>query len=162
MKSPRRKPLGGRAGRRSLCLVAPLAFVLGLGACDSLSLSREPETARIRIVSDDVSEVSLVTSRWFVEVADPDCVGCPSAIQLVVGDTTTVSLPFEETYPLTARLQFFAEAQPSAGVPVRLSMKAWVDDREWYNGSRTLEPEDANGEPETLRFVYQYTRARLP
>lgn len=162
MKSPRKDPLDRSLGwSAARSLVVP-TIVLLLAACDSLSLSREPETARIQIDSSDVSEVSLVVSRWFVEVADADCTGCPSEIQIVVGDTSVVSLPFEQTYPLSARLQFFAEARPSADVPVNLSMKAWVDDREWYNGRRTLRPEDEDGAPETIRFVYQYTRARLP
>lgn len=162
MKSPCRNSLGKPLGRSSArSLVAP-TMVLLLGACDSLGVGGEPNSTRIRIESADVSEVSLVTSRWFVEVADEDCAGCPSHIQIVVGDTSVVSLPFERTYPLSTRLQFFAEAWPSADVPVTVSMRAWVDDREWYNGSRTLRPEDEDGAPETLRFVYQYTRARLP
>lgn len=162
MKPPHRKsPSRSRSPHRSLRLVLPVAGLV-LGGCDSLGLNQEPETARIRISSNDVSEVTLITSLFFVEMADPDCAGCPSVIQLIEGDTAAVSLPFDKSYPLNYRLQFFAEAYASAEVPVTLSMTAHVDDREWYNGSRVLQPEDDDGMPETIRFVYQYSRARLP
>lgn len=161
------KPLHGKfqggSTRPSWTLLATsLAAVFLLGACESLTLRGEPETARIRIDSDDVSEVTLVTSRFFVELADPDCPTCPTTIQLVQGDTSSVGLPFERTYPLNYRLQFFAEAYSSADVPITLSMTAYVDDREWYNGSRILQPNAGDGMPETLRFVYQYNQLGAP
>ena len=162
MRSLRRKSQGRSAGERwAFFLAAPAALVL-LGACESLILSREPEAARIQIDSNDVSEVTLITSKWFVRVADPDCPACDPDIELVESDTTVALLPFTGTYPFNFRLQFYAEAFPSAQVPVTLSMTAHVDDREWYNNSRTLQPEDEDGMPETLRFVYQYTQARVP
>ena len=35
-------------------------------------------------------------------------------------------------------------------------MKVFLDDKEWYNDSRLLVTENADGERETLRFVYRY------
>ncbi len=139
------------------------ASVMLLGACDALTLDREPEIAHLEINSSDVSEVVLVTSQWFVEVADPDCpdTGCNTLIHLVAADTTTVSLPFSASYPFNSRLQFFAETYPIELEPVTLSMTVYLDDEEWYNDSRLLVPEDADGDRETLRFVYKYNIATL-
>ena len=150
-------------GRRSRLWTILAGSVILLG-CDALILDREPEVAHLEISSSDVSEIVLVTSQWFIEVEDPDCptAGCNRLIQLVRADTTTVSLPFTQSYPFTFRLQFFAEAYPVDPVPATLAMKVHLDDEEWYNNSRRLIPENADGERETLRFVYKYAVARLP
>jgi len=145
-----------------LWLVA-IAVVAGLAGCESLTLRREPETARIKIESTDVSQVTLITSQWFVQVADEECgPQCPQKIELIAADTADVSLPFERTYSFNSRLQFFAETFPVVREEAEVSMLAHVDDREWFNSSRTLQPEDEEGLQETLRFVYQYSRATLP
>ena len=151
----------GRSVRRSAVFAAAVLLVTG---CDALTLDREPEVAHIELDSSDVSEVVLVTSRWFVEVPDPECpnVGCNPVIQLVEADTNVVSLPFTESYPFNFRLQFFAETYPTTLVPATLSMKVHLDDEEWYNDSRRLAIANADGERETLRFSYTYHIARLP
>ena len=148
----------GAATRRARLLTVLAGSVVMLGACESLTLDREPEVAHLEINSSDVTEVVLVTSRVFVELADPECptAGCNTIIQLVDADTTVVSLPFAQSYPLNSRLQFFAETYPEALVPATLSMKVFLDDKEWYNDSRLLVTENADGERETLRFVYRY------
>lgn len=146
-------------------LVALLAFPVPLlGACDALILDREPEIAHLEIDSSDVSEVVLVTSKWFLDVPDPDCegAGCQAIIQLVESDTTTVPLPFSASYPFDFRLEFYAETYPVTPVRATLSMKVHLDDEEWYNDSRLLVPQDSEGERETLRFVYRYNYAALP
>ena len=150
-------------GRRSRLWPALGGTVILLG-CDALILDREPEVAHLEITSSDVSEIVLVTSQWFIEVEDPECptAGCNRLIQLVNSDTTTVSLPFTQSYPFTFRLQFFAEAYPVDPVPATLAMTVHLDDEEWYNNSRRLVPENADGERETLRFVYKYQVATLP
>ena len=38
-------------------------------------------------------------------------------------------------------------------------MTVYLDDEEWYNDSRLLVLENADGERETLRFVYKYNDA---
>lgn len=133
-----------------------------MAACESLTLRREPEIARIEIESSDVDEVKLITADWFVLVADPNCPACESDVRLVNSDTSVVALPFEQTYRFGPRLQFFAETYPVVREPVMLSLRAYVDGAEWINASRLLRPEDDNGRQETLRFVYQYSVARLP
>lgn len=133
-----------------------------MAACESLTLRREPEIARIEIESSDVDEVNLVTADWFALVADPNCPACESDVRLVNSDTSVVALPFEQTYRFGPRLQFFAETYPVVGEPVMLSLRAYVDGAEWINASRLLQPVDDNGRRETLRFVYQYSVARLP
>ena len=147
----------GAATRRAPLLAVLLATV-GMVGCESLILDREPEGVHLEISSSDVSDVVLVTSRVFVEVVDPECptAGCNTIIQLVDADTNVVSLPFARSYTFNSRLQFFAETYPEALVPATLSMKVFLDDREWYNDSRLLVTENDDGERETLRFVYRY------
>ena len=149
--------------RKPACIgvLAALGTVLAAG-CETLFLDREPSVAHLELSSEDVSELTLVTSQWFVEVQDQECLeagnlGCPTEIQLIVSDTTTITLPFSRSYPFTPRLQFFAEAYTVPAVEATLSMKVHLDEEEWYNDSRRLLIENADGEQETLRFVYQYT-----
>lgn len=164
MKNRIRQSPESRAFSRRPRLWSILAGTVILLGCDALILDREPEVAHLEISSSDVTEIVLVTSQWFIEVEDPECptAGCNRLIQLVKSDTTTVPLPFTRSYPFTFRLQFFAEAYPVDPVPATLAMKVHLDDEEWYNNSRRLAPEDADGERETLRFVYKYQVARLP
>ncbi|MCY3612830.1 MAG: hypothetical protein OXH51_14985 [Gemmatimonadetes bacterium] len=139
-------------------LVAAIAgTVVMLGACDALILDREPEIAHLEISSSEVSEVTLITSQWFVELEDPECPQCARLIHLVAADTTyNASLPFSRSYPFTSRLQFFAETYPTELRPATLSMTVYLDDEQWYNDSRRLVLENEDGERETLRFVYKY------
>ena len=63
----------GAATRQAILFAVLAGSVVMLGACDSLILDREPEVAHLEISSSDASEGFLVTSRFFVEIADPDC-----------------------------------------------------------------------------------------
>ena len=60
------RPLKGSLGRLAL---ASTAMWLSSG-CETLFLDREPEVAHLELSSTDVSEITRVTSQWFVEVAD--------------------------------------------------------------------------------------------
>lgn len=148
--------------RRGTARVAAAVVALILSACDALTVSSEPEVARIKIDSPDVTEVTLITADWFTYVGDPGCPACEAGVQLLRSDTSVVSLPFERTYRFTPRLQFFAETFPVEREPAFLTLTAYIDGREWLNSSRTLQPETEDGGRETLRFVYQYTIPRLP
>ncbi|NNF27061.1 MAG: hypothetical protein HKN73_07575 [Gemmatimonadetes bacterium] len=140
-----------------LLKLAALLVMTGTAACESLTLRREPEIARIRIDSPDVDEITLVTSQWFLRVPDPECPdACVRLIELVEADTVTIALPYDQQYPFDFRLQLFAEAYTVTPVAANVSMLVHVDDREWMNDARTLQPDDGNGEQETLRFVYEY------
>jgi len=145
-----------RVAQRARLVTVFAGSVVALGSCDALTLDREPEVAHLEISSSDVSEVTLITSHWFVEVEDPECPECAALIHLVEADTTTVSLPFSESYPFSSRLQFFAETYPTELRAATLAMTVHLDDEEWYNDSRLLVLENADGERETLRFVYKY------
>lgn len=165
--------VGLRDGPRGTSRVLPSLFVALAGAiwltagCDTLFLDREPDEAHLELSSTDIDQITLVTSQWFVEVADQECIdagnlGCPTTIQLIAADTSTVSLPFARSYPFNSRLQFFAEAFTTPPMEATLSMLVHLDDEEWYNDSRTLLVSNADGEQETLRFVYQYNVLTLP
>ena len=157
----------GQVCRRSFRSIVVAGAAVAVVGCESLTLDREPETAHVELTSTDVGTVTLVTSRWFIEVEDPECEvpgdpGCPQRIQLVEADTNTVSLPFKQSYDFDFRLQFFAEAYTTPPIEATLTMRIHLDDDEWYNDSRRLLPVNADGEQETLRFVYQYHNLRLP
>ena len=147
--------------------LAPLAGVTLLFAgCEALTLDREPEVAHVELDSPDVSRLTLVTSQWFIDIEDPECEipgdpGCPRRIQLVEADTSTVSLPFMESYPFTFRLQFYAEAFTNPPVEATVAMKVHLDDEEWYNDSRLLVTMDSDGEQEKMTFQYQYHQPRF-
>ncbi len=147
-------------------LVVAAVAALALAGCDALTLDREPEVVHLELDSPDVSRVTLVTSRWFIEVEDPDCPNpgnpeCPTRPQPVEADTVLASLPFSQSYPFDFRLQFYAEAYTDPPVEATLFMKVHLDDEEWYNDSRMLTA-GGDGEQEKMRFVYQYHHLRLP
>ena len=154
--------------RRPLRRLAALAGVTLLFAgCEALTLDREPEVAHIELDSPDVSSVTLVISRWFIEMEDPECEnpgdpGCPTRTQLVEADTSTVSLPFEQSYDFDFRLQFYAEAFTNPPVEATVAMKVYLDDEEWYNDSRFLPLMNDDGVQESIKFQYQYHTLRLP
>ncbi len=145
--------------RRAATLVAVAALLPLGGACDSLILRSEPEAARIRIGSPDVETVIVVTAKRFAYERDPDCAECPPVVRPVNSDTLTASVPFDRTYALDSRLQFFAETYATGTEPVTLSMTAYVDGTEWSRSTRVLRPRNESGEPETIQFVYEYSRA---
>ncbi len=134
-----------------------LTLIVGTSACESLTLRREPENVRVQIDSPDVDEITIVTSRWFLRVPDPECPQCVALVQLVEADTSIAPLPYSQRYPLDFRLQFFTEIFTVDSVAANVSMVIHVDDREWYNDGRTLQPDGGeDGNRETLRFVYEY------
>ena len=154
----------GRPCRR-LAVLSGVA--LTLAGCDALTLDREPEVAHVELDSPDVSSVTLIISRWFIEIEDPECEnpgdpGCPTRTQLVEADTSTVSLPFAESYPFDFRLQFYAEAFTNPPVEATIAMKVHLDDEEWYNDSRFLPLTNDDGVQESIKFQYQYHNLRLP
>ena len=152
----------GAWGIGRLIKVAVLLVMTGTAACESLTLRREPENVRVRIDSADVDELTLVTSRWFLRVPDPECPeACVRLVELVEADTVTISLPYDQQYPFNFRLQFFAEAYTVTPETANVSMLVHVDDREWMNDARTLQPDDGEGGQETLRFVYEYNQLGL-
>lgn len=141
------------AARRlaTVLLVASAASLLG--ACDWLRGTSEPETVRLTIASDDVTQVRLVTSFLFSQLEDPDDPFGEPLIELLESDTTVVQLPFEQTYLFTSRLQVFLEVLPPE--LATLAMEVFIDDREWFNDFRLVDP-NADPRPEVMRFIYTY------
>ena len=163
MKSQYTKSASRPFGRFAVLAGAALLF----SGCEALTLDREPEVAHVELDSPDVNSVTLIISRWFLEVEDPECEnpgdpGCPTRTQLVEADTSTVSLPFAESYPFDFRLQFYAEAYTNPPVEATMAMKVFLDDEEWYNDTRFLPLANDDGVQETIKFQYQYHNLRLP
>ena len=71
-------------------------------------------------------------------------------------DTSSVSLPFERTYQFTERHEFFLETYPPEGEEATLTLRVLIDEEEWYNDFRRLLPANAEGDRETLQFVYKF------
>ena len=148
---------------RPVTMAVAVLSIFVATACDTLTLGGEPESVRLRIESPDVNEITLVTSRWFLRIPDPECPQqCVPLIETVEADTTTVSLPYTQRYPLDFRLQFYTLAYPVVPQTATLSMLVHVDDEEWYNDSRTLQPIGTEGDQEKLEFVYEFNRLGPP
>lgn len=144
-------------------LGGPAAFLLAflLGACESLFLDSERDAVTVRIESPDMGSAEVVTSRFFLRISDPDCPSCPASIQLVQADTVAPALPFQQTWELTSRQQFFVETYPALQDTATLSLRVVIDGRTWFDDSRTLAPAGPDGGAETLRFVYQFREPTL-
>ena len=108
---------------------------------------------RLLIESDDVTQVSLVSSFFFSQLENPDDPLGEPLIELLESDTTLVQLPFEQTYLFTPRLQVFLEVLPEE--IATLAMEVYIDDTEWFNDFRTVDP-TPDPEPEVMRFIYTY------
>jgi len=133
-----------------------------VGACDWLAGVSRPEELRVQIQSEDIDSVTLVTSAFFLAITDPGCIECEAIIQLVESDTSIVRLPYDQVYAFTSREQYFVESFPTIPVETALSMRVSIDGRDWFDDFRTLLPDGDEGEPETLRFVYQFAELRIP
>ena len=134
-------------------------IVLSIGACEFLTGVHIPDQVSVEIGSSDVSNVTVVQSYHFLMIPDPECPedpSCPSVVYLVNSDTSSMTLPFERTYPFTERHQFFLETYPPEGEEATLTMRIMIDEDEWYNDFRKLLPADEDGDQETFQFVYQF------
>ena len=134
-------------------------IVLSIGACEFLTGVHIPDQVSVEIGSSDVSNVTVVQSYHFLMIPNPECPddpSCPSVVYLVNSDTSSMTLPFERTYPFTERHQFFLETYPSEGEGATLTMRIMIDEDEWYNDFRKLLPAGEDGDQETFQFVYQF------
>ena len=134
-------------------------IVLSIGACEFLTGVHIPDQVSVEIGSSDVSNVTVVQSYHFLMIPNPECPddpNCPSVVYLVNSDTSSMTLPFERTYPFTERRQFFLETYPPEGEEATLTMRIMIDEDEWYNDFRKLLPAGEDGDQETFQFVYQF------
>ena len=134
-------------------------IVLSIGACEFLTGVHIPDQVSVEIGSSDVSNVTVVQSYHFLMIPNPECPddpSCPSVVYLVNSDTSSMTLPFERTYPFTERRQFFLETYPPEGEEATLTMRIMIDEDEWYNDFRKLLPAGEDGDQETFQFVYQF------
>ncbi len=134
-------------------------IVLSIGACEFLTGVHIPDQVSVEIGSSDVSNVTVVQSYHFLMIPNPECPddpSCPSVVYLMNSDTSSMTLPFERTYPFTERHQFFLETYPPEGEEATLTMRIMIDEDEWYNDFRKLLPADEDGDQETFQFVYQF------
>ncbi|MDH5588670.1 MAG: hypothetical protein OEZ65_07110 [Gemmatimonadota bacterium] len=131
--------------------------VAALSACDALVPGGEPDAITVEIRSTEVSEVALVTSTNFVFTTEPGCMeACQTSLQVLLADTTTVTVPFQRRYPFTSSLRYLVETYPLNGVTAAVEMRVFIDDEEWFYESRTLMPADSISDQETLLFTYEF------
>lgn len=126
-------------------LVAGLLFVTG---CDWVTKS-SPETARLRLEGTPDVEVRLVTSTDFL--TGTKGVSGETTVSFLQADTTTVSLPFEQTYDIEEDQRFVARAirvDPGAD---ELVMRGWVDGDPKYNRTGSPAPPDT-----VVQFIYVF------
>lgn len=116
-----------------------------LGACTE----EEPEQALIRLDSPDRTQAVLVTSTDFTVQG--------GTTTLIQADTVTVSLPFEQVYPLGSPARFYSYASFGDSLPATLALTIFIDERQWFADSRRLN----DPEPAGLEFTYRWSTGLL-
>jgi hypothetical protein len=134
-----------------------------LAGCETLTGVSEPEELHVIVDSDDVATVTVITSRYFLQIPDPECPDtCEPTIQLVTSDTAQQSVRYEQRFRFDSRQQYYVETYPAVEQVATLSMRIDIDGDVWYDDFRQLEVVGQDGKRESLRFVYQFREARVP
>jgi hypothetical protein len=101
-----------------------------------------PDTARLELTGAGASSMELVMSTDFL-VVNGD-------LSFQDSDTSTVTLPFGETYPLGAPARIYLRARNVQDQALAFTMRVWIDGESWYDESRDLEA------GEDFEFLYRY------
>lgn len=144
--------------------IHPLQIVVAAGlllaaGCDWLRPGGPPDEAYVEIMTEDVSQLTVVISQNFYRFQDESCIeepDCPVHLVLEQADTLVVSAPYSSAIEFTDRHQLFIETHPLDEVEAEVGMTVKIDGRDWYEDLRILSPENEDGERDTLRFLYQY------
>lgn len=145
----------GRTGSgtcsRAPSLLSLCAFALtALWSCGWFE-DPTPDEIRVRM-EGDVSELRLVTSTRFV--ASTSGTG-RVRVQMFEADTTTISLPFDQTWDIRGDQRFVLLGTPSDSAAVSVRLRVNVDgDSEFDGRIQTL----AN---EPIQFVYLFNQQIL-
>ena len=145
--------------------LVPVALALAGAACDDLGLNAEPQQLAVEVETVGAERIMLVTSTNWVYSEDPACdpagPGCPQVLRVLQADTTTVPAPYRQTLRFTNDYRYLIEVAPAGGVTATVRMRVDIDGRRWFDEARQLSPAGADGEQETLQFVYQWRRPTI-
>lgn len=124
-----------------------LVPALLLGGCIFFEDEGRPDRARLDLEGGGSSSMELIVSTDFLVVQ--------GSVSFQEADTTVVSLPFSETYPLSGPARIYVRAANLQDQRESFGMKVWIDDESWYNESRPLDPGEA------FEFFYRYNEPRI-
>ena len=129
-----------------LCVVGgALAVLLLVGGCDWVT-KESPQQARLRIEGSPDAEFQLVTSTKFLSNSAD---GSGSTVVVLQGDTTTIEVPYEETFDIRVDQRFFAQVRRSNPGSDGLEMQGWVDGDSKFERDGASVPSDS-----LVRFTY--------
>ncbi|NNM32718.1 MAG: hypothetical protein HKO53_06610 [Gemmatimonadetes bacterium] len=148
--------------RRTVVVLLSLCAIPLLGGCETLTGVNRPDELRVVFDSNDVEFVTMVLSPHFLLVPNPECPDtCERLPQLVVSDTTSHAVPFDQTFAFTSREQYFVEIFPTVEQVATLSMEVYVDGETLYNDFRELQVIGQDGKRETIRVIYTFNELIL-
>lgn len=137
--------------RQILCKAVLLGVaVLGATGCDLLTNSDvNPEEIRVRVESEGGDDLQLVLGdRFFLGGVDDE--GGAISVTLISADTTLVSPPYDQSFPLAPSFQFYVLAlTDSMATPQQIRIEVLVDGDSRYDKTGVL------GEDE-FEFVYNF------
>jgi hypothetical protein len=133
-----------RWGRASWLVagVAGVVLLLGTVACSSVTDLRRPKTARVILSGPPSTTLQLTTTANFLVTE--------GSVQLIGPSTDTVTVPFDQVYPLGSPARFYVQATNLASQAVTITMKVFIDERTWYNEQKSLAPD------ESVELIYRY------
>ena len=127
-------------------LIVLLGFAAG---CDWVTKDA-PKQARIRIEGAPDAEFELVTSTKFLTSSvDGTGDGSGGTVVVLQGDTTTIDVPYEETFDIRVDQRFFAQVRRSNPGSDELTMQGWVDGETKFERDGAAVPADS-----LVRFTY--------
>jgi hypothetical protein len=136
--------------RARALLAAGVAFAaLSAGACGILDSDLNPDEVQLVIESPSTGDLRLVLSDELLLTGAGEDEGL--SVTFLSADTMRVGLPYDRSYPLAPRYQFFVKVLPldDGAAPRDLSMRVLIDGDERYNKSGTLGDDD-------FEFIYNF------
>jgi len=135
-----KKRPGGGPGR---ALILALGIGAALQGCGDLTSAGRPERARFTLDGPAAATMSLTTSEDFFVRQD-------GGLEFNSSQTSTVTLPYDDTVSLGAPARFYISAANAGDQAQTFSMKVWIGGKIWYNETKILAPGD------DFEFVYRY------
>ena len=134
---------------RSSIVGGVLAVLLLTAGCDWVT-KEAPKQARLRIEGAPDAQFQLVTSTNFLSSAADGTGDSPGGdIVVLEGDTTTIQVPYEETFDIRVEQRFLAQVRRSNPGSDKLYMQGWIDGDSKFERDGASIPSDS-----LVRFTY--------